>query len=413
MDVGDEAAHDVRRLVEVLAGAPHVALPHGLEVGEELALGQQGVHAVQGVVDGGVVDQVVGVHGGGVELLHGHGHGGAVAVRVGEILEDVAPAGDLDHAGDVVPGCAHADGAVGADVEEGHGLFRVLKVLQLLDDGGLGVEEGVRLLLPVHQNAVELDPLGAAQGMGLVAGSVDEHRDAQQLDHLLHLGGVQDHRGFDGQLTALVDHQLVVRLAVLAGEEHVPGLDGGHGVVDVPARRGGAHQADAVQGVQLVEQRHGGGRRQVDVLDGLLQHRDVSVQALGHGHGLGHHQEARAVLDVDERVAALVVVHAEARGVEQLHAGFVGEARQLRRGQRPGGQAARDQNQRQREAENALFHIILLLPSGGKLQCVAALKKPAPRPYGIAADFLRSAATLQGIWGGVQAAWPSAAIAPS
>lgn len=44
---------------------------HRLEIGKQGILGDQFVDGIDGIVDGGVVDQIIGVHGSVVEFLHG------------------------------------------------------------------------------------------------------------------------------------------------------------------------------------------------------------------------------------------------------------------------------------------------------------------------------------------------------
>ena len=190
--------------------------------------------------------------------------------------------------------------------------------------------------------------------MGLVAGAVHQHRHAQQLDHLLDLRRMVDHRGFDGEAAAFIDQQLIVRLAVLAGEQDVAALHGGHRVVDVPAGGLQRRQPDGVQRIDGVEQRHRRGRGQIDVFDGLLQYHDVRVQPLRRFHFLRHHQIARVALHVDQRVAALIVIHRKAAGVDQLHGRFPGQSRQRRAlGQR---RPAQQRRQRRQQTDSDFLH---------------------------------------------------------
>ena len=365
MDVPDHLTHDIRGLVEGLASTPHVALLHALEVGEQLVHRQQLINGGDGGCNGGVVDQHVGIHGLGVEVLHGDGDGGGRLIG-DEVLEGVAAAGQGDHLGDVVTGLADDHGAVGVDGEEGHGLAGVLEILQLPDHGCLLIEERGGLVLLVHQHRVELDPLGAAQGMGLIAGAIHQHGDAQILDHLLDLGGVVDHGGLDGQVAILADHQLIVRLAVLAGEEHRAGVQGLHGGVNVPAGGSGAGEADVIQGVHRREQGHGGGGSQIDPIQRLLEDGDAVVQAAGNLAVLRDDQEAAAVFNGDEGIAALVAVQVEALGVFQLRLRLEGQAGELGRSLRQGGGAAEaqqrqlhGQGQQQRgDAFHGCFHAL-------------------------------------------------------
>ena len=170
--------------------------------------------------------------------------------------------------------------------------------------------------------------------MIFIAGVLDKHRYSQHFDHLLHLGRVQNHGGFDGQITALIDHQLVIRFRIAAGEEHLAILHSPHRIFHIPAVLAGTYKADAVQRVQPVDQCHAGGCLQIDFVKRLLENPDVSIKALRNRHTLGHHQIAGAVDHFDQGITAFKVVYIEFGGVGFLHASFPDETRNLCRQRR-------------------------------------------------------------------------------
>ena len=169
-----------------------------------------------------------------------------------------------------------------------------------------------------QERAVKLDPFGAAQGMGLIAGSVDEHRDPESFKLSFHVGGMADHARLYGQGAVLFEYQLVIRLGVLARVEDISLFHGFARVVDVPAVGVGAGKTDGVKTVQAVEKAHHGSGRKVDVLHRLLQDGYI-VGDLGRDlRSFGDDEETSAVMDGNELQTALVFLDGKLMGEGKL-----------------------------------------------------------------------------------------------
>ena len=156
--------------------------------------------------------------------------------------------------------------------------------------------------------------------MALIAGALHQHRDAQLLQLLLYLRGVVDHGGLHRQVAPLGIDPLVVRGAVLPGIQDLARLHGRPGLLHIPALGLRTGQTDSIQAVQLPEQVHGRGGRQIDPVQGLLEDRDPLVQPGGHVRLRRDHQIGPGLPDLHQRIPALIVVHGELLGVLQLQA---------------------------------------------------------------------------------------------
>ena len=173
----------------------------------------------------------------------------------------------------------------------------------------------------VEDGAVELDPFKAAQCLGLVAGQLGEHGDAQFFQLLLHFGVVVDHGRLDGQLAALVHDQLVVRCVVFPPEYHGAAgeraLEAFHRAVLLRH----AEHAHPVGNSQRIEQAGRVGGCQVHVFGRLGDYPHVVGQRfkLGLVEALGYDQVALARGGADQLAAVLVVVHGEFLRVLQIH----------------------------------------------------------------------------------------------
>ena len=317
VDVQNHLAHRLGFLEHALAGAPHIALPHRLEVGQGGALGRQLVQSLQGGLNGAVVDQNIGVLGHVVKALHLDVHGGQGVFLPAQLLQGVHPSGQVDGLGDVVPRLAHRHHAVGGNGEEGHRLAGALLLQHGFQLGQLAVIVGLGRLLPVEQSAVQLHPLHPAQGVALVAGPLHQHRDAQPLQLFLHLRVVVDHGGGEGQAAALGLDELIVRGAVLAGVGHAPVLHGLTGLGDVPALGLGARQGDRVHHLQLPEAVHGGGGLEVDILQGLAENSHI-LRQLRRDLTILRHQQVGLLVNDDFGAALRREVHGKALGVGKV-----------------------------------------------------------------------------------------------
>ena len=108
--------------------------------------------------------------------------------------------------------------------------------------------------------------------MRLVAGTVDKHRNAEILDHLLYLRCVQNHRRLDCHIAILIDEHLIVRLAVFSRKLHRAFLDRILRLLNVPSGSVDTGHLDAVQRIQRPEECHRRACRQINPVQWLLQH---------------------------------------------------------------------------------------------------------------------------------------------
>ena len=116
-----------------------------------------------------------------------------------------------------------------------------------------------------------------------------------------------DHGGFHRKAALLGQDQLIIRGAVFAGVENASCLHGLPGLRQIPAALFGAGKPDGVQPVQCPKQVHGRGGGQINVLDGLLQNRDL----FGHpGRGLRplRYQKILPVLRNGDQLKAVPIV---------------------------------------------------------------------------------------------------------
>ena len=270
-------------------------------------------------VDDAVVDQHIGVHRAVVEGFHLDIDGGLCVVLRRLIEGDIVAACDGDAFRHIVRGLADVYSAAAGDVEKRHGLARGLLLQHVRHAVHLCVEQRLGLVLFVQQRCVQLDPLHPAQGLGLVAGCLHQHRDTQPLQLLQHRRRVIDHGVFHRQIAALRQDQLIIRLGVLAGVYQRSAVHGVLGTLDIPVRLLFTAEGDAVDGVQLVEVVHGGGCHQIDLVQRLLQNGDAGGDPLGYRCALRHQQVHPVIVDGDAFVALSGVLHSELLRVAQGH----------------------------------------------------------------------------------------------
>ena len=199
MEVHHEISQLHALLEKALGGAPDIAVLHGLELGQQGALGHQLVDGGDDALNGAVVEQHVGILGPGVEIFQREVHGGKAVAAVGQVRKDVIAARQFDHLGHIVAALADIGEVVGRDGEKGAGLAGGRLVGQRGNALGLCGEHLLGQLLFAQQDAPEFDPLHPGEGAALVAGAFHQRRDAEPFQLLLDLRGVEDHGVLNGE----------------------------------------------------------------------------------------------------------------------------------------------------------------------------------------------------------------------
>ena len=169
-----------------------------------------------------------------------------------------------------------------------------------------------------QQDAVQLDPFHPCQRAALVARTLNQHRNAEPFQLLLHLRGVVDHGIFHRKAAFCGQDALIVRGAVLARVDNAPGLHGLLSLVQIPALGTGAGKGNAVQRVQMKEQVHGRGGHQIDVLHRLLQNSHALWYGAQSGGALRPDKKlCLCVRDGQQGRAVCIAVGGELGGVVQ------------------------------------------------------------------------------------------------
>ena len=274
---------------------------------------------MQFAVDDAVVDQHVGVHRSVVEGFHLNIDGGLGVVLRRLVEGDIVSACDGNALRHIVRGLADVYSAAAGDVEKRHSLAGGLLLQYVRHAVHLLIKQRLGLVLLVQQRRVQLDPLHPAQGLGLVAGCLHQHGDAQPLQLLQHRRGVIDHGVFHRQIAAVGQDQLIIRLGVLAGVYQRSAVHGVLGALNVPVRLLFAAEGDATDGIQLVKVVHGGSGYQIDLIQRLLQNGDAGGDALRYRRALRYQQVHPVVADGNALVAFSGVLHGELLGVAQGH----------------------------------------------------------------------------------------------
>ena len=166
--------------------------------------------------------------------------------------------------------------------------------------------------------------------MALIAGTVNKNRNIQHLDHLLDLRGMEDHCRFNGKVTFLIHHQLVIRLTVFSGKQNIPRPHSLRRIVDIPAGGLGSAQTDRIHGTHGIKQGHGRSRRQINSVEGLLQYNDILIQGTGCFLTFRHDQISGTVMHIDQSIPAFIIIHVEAFRIGQLHGRFISKSLDLR-----------------------------------------------------------------------------------
>ena len=203
-------------------------------------------------------------------------------------------------------------------MEEGDAFIERLQCLDRLIRLKLTRKECLSLGEFPAQKAIELDPLHTPQGMGLIAGILDQDRKAQGLQFLLCGGVVEDHGVFHHEVTALGQQRLIIRGAVFADVGNTLPIHSLPQFGNAPGGGVRGSKAHRVQGVHLQKQIRHGGACQIDILrrDGNARQlfqplRDRSTHRLEHESLIPRSKQSRA---------ARVVVHGEVFGVPEFHA---------------------------------------------------------------------------------------------
>ena len=126
-----------------------------------------------------------------------------------------------------------------------------------------------------EQCAVHADPLEAAEHVWLVARVVNVDRDTEGVQLFGHLRCTVDHRGFQGEVAALPEQRLIVRLRVFAGEEHRALLHRRTRLIHIPALLPETGETDLADCAEITERCHHRTRRDIGRRERLLQHRQL------------------------------------------------------------------------------------------------------------------------------------------
>ena len=89
--------------------------------------------------------------------------------------------------------------------------------------------------------------------MRLITGPVDKYRNLKHLKHLLHLRSMQDHRGFNSQITFLIDQEFIIRLTVFSGIKDGAIFHSLHRIFNVPAGFLCPAQANRIQCIKRIK----------------------------------------------------------------------------------------------------------------------------------------------------------------
>ena len=274
---------------------------------------------MQLTIDDAVVDQYIGVHCTVVEGFHLNVDGGLGVVLRRFIEGDIVSACDGDALRHIVRGLADVYSAAAGDVEKRHSLAGGLLLQYVRHAVHLLIKQRLGLVLLVQQRRVQLDPLHPTQGLGLVAGCLHQHGDAQPLQLLQYRRRVIDHGVFHRQITALRQDQLIIRLGVLAGVYQRSAVHGVLGTLDIPVRLLFTAEGDTVDGVQLVEVVHGSGGYQIDLVQRLVQNSDAGGCSVRHRRALRYQQVHPVVVDGDALVALSGILYGKLLGIAQGH----------------------------------------------------------------------------------------------
>ena len=172
--------------------------------------------------------------------------------------------------------------------------------------------------------------------MGLVARLVDQHRDDELLQLFPHLRDVVDHCGFHGEAAGTGQDALKVGRVVFSRVEDFPRVHRRPRARDIPVARLRPRKPDAAEPVERVEEAHRRGGDEVDVFDRPAKDGDLPIDPLRGLAALRDGEEAAAVRNGDQRIAAGIVIHAEIFRVPQFHAAL-GQPAVAERPRAPGG----------------------------------------------------------------------------
>ena len=140
-----------------------------------------------------------------------------------------------------------------------------------------------------------------------------------------------DHGGFKGKVTALIQDQLVIRGTVFTGIDHLFLLHGILCFLDIPSIFLCSGKLDAVDPVNGAEKVHGRGCYQIDIVYGLLQDSNIRIQPLRCFLALGNHKKLSFLINGDQRIAIVVIIHIKFLCVGKLHTVIKGKSGNIRR----------------------------------------------------------------------------------
>ena len=143
----------------------------------------------------------------------------------------------MDHLRYIVIAFTHIDCTCGIDVKESYGFAGILVIRgqNLVQLVGLFLEYLLCHILLAQKDCIKLHPFCSAQRMGLIAGALYHHRDAELFQLLLYFRVVMNHSGLNSQIAAFVQDQFVIRGIVFASVDHMTGFHGIFGFLDIPA----------------------------------------------------------------------------------------------------------------------------------------------------------------------------------
>ena len=95
--------------------------------------------------------------------------------------------------------------------------------------------------------------------MGLIAGTVHKHGDSEFFEHFFDFGSMIDHRILNGQVTAALYQQLIIRFTVLSGKLKFPRLHRFLWGIKIPVVLCQGTQPHCINRIHRIKKRHGCG----------------------------------------------------------------------------------------------------------------------------------------------------------
>ena len=132
MKIRDHISYYIRCLIKIFTCAPDVSLFDCLKVSKKFTFLQELVHAVDRVINGSIVYQIIRINCLSIKFFHRHRHRRTFCFFFGiNLCRHITSTGDFNHFGNIICRFSYYYRTITADIKECNGFFGIFEIFQI------------------------------------------------------------------------------------------------------------------------------------------------------------------------------------------------------------------------------------------------------------------------------------------